>query len=68
MTGKEQLRILAFVLLKFLLEMEEHPRQRHFKASASSPLSKPSFSITRRCNTSLAARSGDYATARGKIA
>ena len=43
MTGKEQLRILAFVLPIFLSERKKHPKQRHYKASASTHISKPSL-------------------------
>lgn len=43
MTGKEQLRILAFVLPLLFQNWEQHPAARHYKASASSPLAKPTL-------------------------
>ena len=43
MTGKEQLRVLSFVLPLFLNALIEHPRVRHYKASARNDLSKPTL-------------------------
>ena len=43
MTGREQLRILAFVLPKLIDNHEKHPRRRHYRTSAASPLSTPSL-------------------------
>ncbi len=43
MTGREQLRILAFVLPKLLERYEMQPRKRHYKATAANPLSTPSL-------------------------
>ena len=43
MSAKEQLRTLAFILPLFIQEMGQHPRQRHFKASARNPIAKPSL-------------------------
>ncbi len=43
MTGKEQLRILAFVLPKMIAALEQGARHRHYRASATNPTSTPSF-------------------------
>ena len=43
MTGKEQLRILAFVLPDLIQRLAEHPSVRHYRASATNPLAKPSL-------------------------
>ena len=43
MTGREQLRILAFVIPKLLDHYEQHPRRRHYRTSAASPLATPSL-------------------------
>ncbi len=43
MTGREQLRILAFVLPKMIEAMEQGGRHRHYRASATNPTSTPSF-------------------------
>ncbi len=43
MTGKEQLRILAFVLPDLTQRLVEHPSIRHYRASAANPLAKPSL-------------------------
>ena len=43
MTGKEQLRILAFVLPQLIQNWEESPNVRHYRASAASPLAKPTL-------------------------
>ena len=44
MTGREQLRILSYVLPKFLDDMNRRHRGRHFRAFAQTPLSRPSIS------------------------
>ena len=46
MTGKEQLRILAFVLPKMIERLEQGARHRHYRASATNPTSTPSFRHT----------------------
>ena len=46
MTGKEQLRILAFVLPKMIERLEQGARDRHYRASATNPTSTPSFRPT----------------------
>ena len=43
MTAREQLRILASVLPSLFERWEKSPNVRHYRASASSPLSKPSL-------------------------
>ena len=43
MTGKEQLRILAFVLPKMIEALGQGARHRHYRASATNPTSTPSF-------------------------
>ena len=43
MTGKEQLRILSFVLPLFLKALAQSPRVRHYKASAMNDISRPSL-------------------------
>ena len=43
MTGREQLRILAFVIPRLLDHYEQQPRRRHYRTSAVSPLSTPSL-------------------------
>lgn len=43
MSGKEQLRILAFVLPHFLEELKNRTRPRHFRASAPNDLAKPTL-------------------------
>ena len=43
MTGREQLRILAFVLPKLLDNYAKQPRRRHYRATATNPLSTPSL-------------------------
>ncbi len=45
MTAREQLRILAFALPKLLDHYETHPRRRHYRASATNPLSTPSLRV-----------------------
>ena len=46
MTGREQLRILAFVLPKMIETLEQGLRRRHYRASATNPTSTPSFRHT----------------------
>ena len=41
MSGKEQLRILAFVLPHFLNAIAKNPTVRHYRASAPNELAKP---------------------------
>ena len=41
MTGKEQLRILSFVLPHLLQEWETHPTVRHYRVAAANSLAKP---------------------------
>lgn len=41
MTGREQLRILSFVLPRLLERWRRHPGIRHYRASAADPLSTP---------------------------
>lgn len=41
MTGREQLRVLSFVLPKLLDCWRRHPGIRHYRASAADPLSTP---------------------------
>ena len=43
MTAREQLRILSFAIPKLLQNYEQHPRRRHYRASASSPISTRSL-------------------------
>ena len=43
MTGKEQLRILAFILPKMIEALGQGTRHRHYRASATNPTSTPSF-------------------------
>ena len=43
MTGREQLRILAFVIPKLLDNYDRQPRKRHYRTSAASQLSTPSL-------------------------
>lgn len=43
MTAREQLRILAFVLPRLLERYESHPRRRHYRTTAVSPLDAPSL-------------------------
>ena len=43
MTGKEQLRILAFVLPDLIQRLAEQPSTRHYRASAANTLAKPSL-------------------------
>ena len=43
MSAKEQLRILAVVIPKLLDNYEKHPRRRHYRTSATNPLSTPSL-------------------------
>ena len=43
MTGKEQLRILSFVLPQLIRNFEQHPKIRHYRASAPNEYSKPSL-------------------------
>jgi len=43
MSGKEQLRILAFVLPHLAEELKNRPRSRHFRASATNDLAKPTL-------------------------
>ena len=47
MTGREQLRILSFVLPKLAEKLREKPRVRHYKAGAANPISTPSFRPTK---------------------
>ncbi len=43
MTGREQLRILAFVVPQLLDRYDQAPRIRHYRTGAANPLSKPSL-------------------------
>ena len=43
MSGREQLRILAFVLPQMIAKWESAPRVRHYRASAAGPLDRPSL-------------------------
>lgn len=43
MTGREQLRILSFVLPKFLENTQGRSGNRHYRATASNPTSTPSL-------------------------
>ena len=43
MTGREQLRILSFVLPKFLEDMGGRMGYRHFRATAANPISTPTL-------------------------
>lgn len=43
MTGKEQLRILTVVQPKLMKHWRDQPRVRHYRASATNPLSSPSL-------------------------
>ncbi len=47
MTAREQLRILAFVLPKLIDNFIHRPRDRHYKATAASPLATPRLSRVR---------------------
>ena len=47
MTGREQLRILSFVLPKFAEKLEEQPKVRHYKAGAVNPTATPSLRRTK---------------------
>lgn len=42
-TGKEQLRILSFVLPQLILNLQQHPKIRHYRASATDQYSRPSL-------------------------
>lgn len=41
MTGREQLRILSFVLPKLIEYWQQSPENRHYRASAANPLATP---------------------------
>ncbi len=43
MTGREQLRILSFVLPKLIEHWRQRPGIRHYRASAANPLATPSL-------------------------
>ena len=43
MSGKEQLRVLTFVLPQLIRNWQESPRQRHYLVSATDEFSKPSL-------------------------
>ena len=43
MERREQLRILAYVLPRLMVEWERRPRVRHYRATAATPLSNPSL-------------------------
>ena len=43
MTGKEQHRILAFILPLLIQKLDESPKVRHYRVSASTPLAKPTL-------------------------
>lgn len=43
MTGREQLRILSFVVPKFLENIEQRPGTRHYRATAANPTSTPTL-------------------------
>ena len=43
MTGREQLRILSYVLPHFRRALADRSRERHYKASAANDLSRPSL-------------------------
>ncbi|MYA00889.1 MAG: hypothetical protein F4Y35_03810 [Chloroflexi bacterium] len=43
MTGREQLRILAFVIPQLLDRYNQSPRIRHYRTGAVDPLSRPSL-------------------------
>ena len=43
MTGREQLRILSYVLPKFLENIKSNMSQRHFRATAANPTSAPTL-------------------------
>ena len=45
MTGREQLRILSFVIPHLLDRHGQHPRIRHYRTDATNPLSKPSLRV-----------------------
>lgn len=45
MTGKEQLRILAYVLPQLIQNFEQKPSVRHYRASAASEVAKPSLTL-----------------------
>ena len=47
MTAREQLRILAFVLPKLMDNFVESPGTRHYKATATNPLTTPRLSRVR---------------------
>ncbi len=47
MTGKEQLRILTFILPRLIHQLDESPQVRHYRVSASTSIASPSLtSIT----------------------
>ena len=46
MTGREQLRILSFVLPKLAQKLREQPRVRHYKTGAANPIATPSLRPT----------------------
>ena len=46
MTGREQLRILSFVLPKMIAALDQCTRHRHYRVSATNPTSTPSFRPT----------------------
>ena len=43
MTGREQLRILSFVIPHLLDRLSRHPRIRHYRTDAKDSLSRPSL-------------------------
>ena len=43
MTGRDQLRILSFVLPHLLQEWATHPTARHYRVTAATPLAKPAW-------------------------
>ena len=43
MTGKEQLRILAYTLPKLVDNLAKKPNVRHYKASAANDLDRPTL-------------------------
>ena len=43
MTAQEQLRILTYAIPKMIEELSQHPNVRHYRVSAASPTSTPSF-------------------------
>lgn len=46
MTGREQLRILSFVLPKLAPKLRERSKARHYKVSAANPTATPSLRPT----------------------